>query len=154
MTDALQLQAKKLNFFQRMEMQKAYDQNLSGEFIAVIAWGHSDIGTGGIRSARQMRAIRKLLCSHRLRFSAISIFALSDEIVQLYAYGFDHNIRLKDIAHVIAGYQEAVQSIRNWGHRLKLETQQQQIMHAYHTARRALFYFEQPVNEQSYQYIT
>lgn len=86
MTDTLQLQAKKLNFFQRREMQKAYDQNLNGEFIAVIAWGHSDIGTGGIRSARQMRAIRKLLCSHRLRFSAISIFSLSDEIVQLYAY--------------------------------------------------------------------
>lgn len=49
-----------LNPFQRAQLKRAQEQQLSSEFIAVITTGYSDMGRLGTRSAGEMRQIRLL----------------------------------------------------------------------------------------------
>ena len=103
----------RLNFFQRAQLKKAEEEKMSSEFIAVITTGYSDMGWFGTRSAREMGRIRQLLACHRLRFSCISLLALSDECLFLYVKGFERDLPLRDIWSVVGWYQKDVRRLQD-----------------------------------------
>ncbi len=90
-----------LDPFQRAQLKKAAEQKMPSEFIAVITTGYSDMGRLGTRSAREMGRIRRLLACYQMRFSCISLLALSDECLLLYAKGFERDLSLRDIRSVV-----------------------------------------------------
>ena len=104
---------------------------MSPEFIAVITTGYSDTGRLGLRSAREMRRIRQLLASYRMRFSCVSLLALSDESILLYACGFERSLPLRDIRLVVCWYNEEVRSIQEYHTWMGRRERKQRIMKAY-----------------------
>lgn len=129
-----------LNPFQRAQLKKAQEQQLSSEFIAVITTGYSDTGRLGTRSAGEMRQIRQLLVCYRMRFSCVSLLALSDECLFLYAKGFERNLPLRDIRSVVGWYQEEVHSFQTAGPWMERWRQRKRLTQAYANAVRTLSY--------------
>ena len=66
----------------------------------------------GTRSAREMGRICRLLACYQMRFSCISLLALSDECLLLYAKGFERDLPLRDIRSVVGWYSEEVRKLQ------------------------------------------
>lgn len=130
-----------LNPFQRAQLKKAQEQQLSSEFIAVIATGYSDMGRLGTRSAREMRQIRQLLVCYRMRFSCVSLLALSDECLSLYAKGFERDLPFRHIWSVVSWYQEDVRRLQDASLRMDRRQQKKLLLGAYKDALRTLSYY-------------
>ena len=130
-TGPLFAKEEKLNLFQQLQLKQAEEQKMSPEFIAVITTGYSDTGRLGLRSAREMRRIRQLLASYRMRFSCVSLLALSDESILLYACGFERGLPLRDIRLVVCWYNEEVRSIQEYHTWMGRRERKQRIMKAY-----------------------
>lgn len=132
---------KKLGFLQRRQLKLAAQQKLGRDFIATIASGYSDLGWAGMRRAKEMKKIRELLAHNRMRFSCVSLLALSDETLHLYAYGFDRDLPLKDIQSVIENYREEVRSIQENCSWMGRRRQNELIVWAYKGAVQTLSHF-------------
>lgn len=130
-----------LNPFQRAQLKRAQEQQLPSEFIAVITTGYSDMGRLGTRSAREMRHIRRLLAGYRMRFSCISLLALSDECLSLYAKGFERDLPLRDIRSVVSWYQKDVRRLQDASLRMGRRQQKKLLILAYEDAMRALSHY-------------
>ena len=130
-----------LDPFQRAQLKKAAEQKMPSEFIAVITTGYSDMGRLGTRSAREMGRIRRLLACYQMRFSCISLLALSDECLSLYAKGFERDLPLRDIRSVVGWYSEEVRKLQaaclwmDWRQQKKLR------IRAYEDAARTLSHY-------------
>lgn len=131
----------KLGFFQRRQLKLAAEQKLGRDFIATIASGYSDLGWAGTRRAKEMKKIRELLAHNRMRFSCVSLLALSDETLHLYAYGFERELALKDILPVIEGYREEVRSIQENCPWMGRRRQNELIVRAYKGAVQTMSHF-------------
>ncbi len=130
-----------LDPFQRAQLKKAAEQKMPSEFIAVITTGYSDMGWLGTRSAREMGRIRRLLACYQMRFSCISLLALSDECPSLYAKGFERDLPLRDIRSVVGWYSKEVRKLQaaclwmDWREQKKLR------IRAYEDAARTLSHY-------------
>lgn len=98
------------------------------------------MGRLGNRNAREMRQIRRLLVCYRMRFSCVSLLALSDECLFLYAKGFERNLPLRDIRSVVGWYQEEVHSFQTAGSWMGRWQQRKRLTQAYANAVRTLSY--------------
>lgn len=132
---------KRLGFFQRYQLKLAAEQNLARDFIATIASGYSDLGWAGTRCAAEMKKIRELLVRNRMRFSCVTLLALSDETLHLYAYGFERELPLKDILPVIDSYREEVRSIQENCSWMGRRRQNELIIRAYKGAVQTISHF-------------
>ena len=130
-----------LDPFQRAQLKKAAEQKMSSEFIAVITTGYSDRGWLGTRSAREMGRIRRLLACYQMRFSCISLLALSDECLLLYAKGFERDLPLRDIRPVVSWYQKDVRRLQDASLRMGRRQQKKLLILAYEDAMRALSHY-------------
>lgn len=100
-----------LSFFQRWQIKRAAGLHFSGEMLAVIATGYSDLGNIGIRSAREMKSIVRILKRHNLLFSCISLLSLSDEAIRLYNHAFSAGIPFREAIRIVVQYRESVREI-------------------------------------------
>ena len=130
-----------LDPFQRAQLKKAAEQKMPSEFIAVITTGSSDMGRLGTRSAREMGRIRRLLACYQMRFSCISLLALSDECLLLYAKGFERDLPLRDIRSVVGWYSEEVRRLQTACLWMDRRQQKKLLIRAYEDAARTLSHY-------------
>ena len=130
-----------LDPFQRAQLKKAAEQKMPSEFIAVITTGYSDRGWLGTRSAREMGRIRRLLACYQMRFSCISLLALSDECLLLYAKGFERDLSLRDIRSVVGWYSEEVRKLQAACLWMDRRQQKKLLIRAYEDAARTLSHY-------------
>lgn len=99
-------------FSQKRQLRLAEQERFSADFLHTVAIGYSDAGTVGLRSAREMKAVRQLLSRNRSRFSTVTLLGVSDEVLRIYDCGFGRNLSLRSINSVVDWYRDELRQIR------------------------------------------
>ena len=88
-----------------------------------------------------MGRIRRLLACYQMRFSCISLLALSDECLLLYAKGFERDLSLRDIRPVVSWYQKDVRRLQDASLRMGRRQQKKLLILAYEDVAQTLSHY-------------